>query len=164
MRHSFESFYTNIGLASQSGCKISWINLAAKNFMISFLMAAYLSAEKHSNHCLIGLEPSFKSIMCSANFLGTPSMSVGFQAKISLLSQRKLVSRNSYSLGRWELMVAILEGSPAPRSIFMTSASLGRTRMVGFLAGNSKSSGLAWLARVAISPFLSLPAPWMQSW
>jgi hypothetical protein len=97
------------------------------------------------------LEPSFKSILCSANFLETPGMSTGFQAKISLLSQRKLVSASSYSLGRWALMVAVLERLPVPRSIFITSASLGGKRTVGFLAGNSKSSGLAWLARVAIS-------------
>jgi hypothetical protein len=41
--------------------------------------------------------------------------------------------------------------SPVPRSIFITSTSLGGTRIAGFLADSSKSSGLAWLTRVAIS-------------
>jgi hypothetical protein len=56
-----------------------------------------------------------------------------------------------------------LKGSPVPRLIFITSASLGGKRMVGFLADNSKSSELAWLAKVVIS-FLNLPEPWLKSW
>jgi hypothetical protein len=59
---------------------------AAISFVISFLIAAFLSGEKHRNRCFIGLEPSFTSILCSANSLGTPGMSTGFQVKISLLS------------------------------------------------------------------------------
>ena len=48
-------------------------------------------------------------------------------------------------------MVAVLEGSPVPRSICLTSASFGGARMLGFLAGISSSSGLVSAAIVAIS-------------
>jgi hypothetical protein len=78
-------------------------------------------------------------------------MLAGFQAKISLLSQRKLVSANSYAEERWALMVVVLEGSPVPRSTFMISESLGETKMAGFFAGSSKSSKGTWVERMAIS-------------
>ena len=54
-------------------------------------------------------------------------------------------------------MVAVLEGSPVPRSICLTSASFGGARMLGFLAGISSSSWLISATIVAIS-FLSLSA------
>ena len=94
------------------------MNPAAISFVISFLIAAFLSGENRRSRCFTGLKPSLISIMCSANSLGTPGMSAGFQAKISLLSRRKLVSSSSYFAERWALMVAVLEGSPVPRSIF----------------------------------------------
>ena len=52
-------------------------------------------------------------------------------------------------------MVAVLEGSPVPRSICLTSASFGDASMLGFLADISSSSGLISMAIVAIS-FLPL--------
>ena len=48
-------------------------------------------------------------------------------------------------------MVAVLEGSPVPRSICLTSASFGGARMLGFLAGISSSSGLISAVIVSIS-------------
>jgi hypothetical protein len=48
-------------------------------------------------------------------------------------------------------MVAVLEGSPVPRSICIMLASFGVARMLGFLAGISSSFGLIWAATVAIS-------------
>ena len=48
-------------------------------------------------------------------------------------------------------MVAVLEGSPVPRLIYLTSASFGSARMLGFLAGIPSSSGLISAATVAIS-------------
>ena len=133
------------------------MNPAAISFVVSFLIAAFLSGENRHSHCFTGLEPSLISILCSANSLGTPSMSVGFQAKISLLSRRKLVSTSSYFVERWALMVAVLEGSPVPRSICLTSAYFGGARMLGFLAGISSSSRIISVAIVAIS-FLPLVA------
>ena len=116
------------------------MNPATISFVISFLIAAFLSGENHRSRCFTGLEPLLISILCSANSLGTPGMSAGFQAKISLLSRRKLVSMSSYFADRWALMVAVFEGSPVPRSICLTSASFGGARMLGFLAGISSSS------------------------
>ena len=127
------------------------MNPAAVSFVISFLIAAFLSGENRRSRCFTGLEPSLISILYSANSLGTPGMSVGFQAKISLLPQRKLVSASSYFADRWVLMVAVLEGSPVPRLICLTSASFGGARMVGLLAGISSSSWLISAAIVAIS-------------
>ena len=127
------------------------MNPAAISFMISFLIAAFLSGENHRSRCFTGFEPSLTSISCSANSLGTPSMSAGFQAKISLLSQRKLVSASSYFAERWALMVAVLEGSPVPKSICLMSASFGGAKMLGFLAGISSSSRLISATIVAIS-------------
>ena len=133
------------------------MNLATISFVISFLIAAFLSGENRCSRCFIGLEPSLISILCSANSFGTPGMSAGFQAKISLLSRRKLVSASSYFAERWALMVAVLEGSPVPKSICLTSASFGGARMLGFLAGISSSSWLISITIVAIS-FLPLSA------
>ena len=117
------------------------MNPATISFVISFLIAAFLSGENRLSRCFTGLEPSLISILCSANSLGTPSMSADFQAKISLLSRRKLVSASSYFVERWALMVAILKGSPVPKSTCLTSASFGGARMLGFLASISSSLG-----------------------
>ena len=54
-------------------------------------------------------------------------------------------------------MVAVLEVSPVPKSICLTSASFGGAMMLGFLAGISNSSWLISVAIVAIS-FLPLSA------
>ena len=131
------------------------MNPAAISFAISFLIAAFLSGENHRSRCFTGLDPSLISIPCSANSLRTPGMLAGFQAKMSLLSRRKLVSASSYFADRWALMVAVFEGSSVPRSICLTSASFGGARMLGLLAGISSSSWLISTAIVAIS-FLPL--------
>ena len=141
------------------------MNPAAISFVISFLIAAFLSGENRRSRCFTGLEPSLTLISCSANSLGTPGMSAGFQANISLLSQRKLVSANSYFAERWVLMIAVFEASPVPRSICLTLASFGGTRMPGFLTGISSSSGFISAATVAISLLLwsscALAAIWI---
>jgi hypothetical protein len=147
-------FCTKTGLASQSGSRICLMNPATINFAISFLIVAFLSDENRHSRCFTGLEPSLTSIMCSANSLGTSGISADFQAKISLLSRRKLVSASSYFAKRWALMVAVLEGSPVPRSICFTSASFWGARMLGFLARISSSFGLISAAVVAISSLL----------
>ena len=131
------------------------MNPAAISFVISFLIAAFLSGENRRSRCFTGLEPSLISILCSANSLGTPGMSTSFQAKISLLSQRKLVSASSYFADRWALMVAVFVGSPMPRSICFTLASFGGARMLAFVAGISSSS---WLISAAIVAIYFLPS------
>ena len=54
-------------------------------------------------------------------------------------------------------MVAVLAGSPVPRSICLMLASFGGARMLGFLAGISSSFGLSSATIAAIS-FLPLVA------
>ena len=48
-------------------------------------------------------------------------------------------------------MVAVLEVSPVPKSICLTSVSFGGASMLGFSAGISSSSGLISIVIVAIS-------------
>ena len=165
MRHSsIFFFYTRTGFASQSGWRISLINPAVISFVISFLIPAVLSGENCHNRCFTGLEPSLISILCSANSLGTPGMSAGFQAKMSLLSQRKLVSTSSYFADRWALIVAVFVRSPVPRSICLTLTSFGGARMLGFLAGIASSSGLISAATVAISFLPSMSYAFAVIW
>ena len=52
-------------------------------------------------------------------------------------------------------MIAVLEGSPVLKSMVLTSASLGGTRMLGHLARISSSSGLISSA-IVMTSFLSL--------
>ena len=127
------------------------MNPTASSLVISFLIAAFLSGENRHRRCLPSFEPGFKSNLCSANSLRTPSISGAFHAKISLFSLRKLVSASSYSLERWALMIAIFEGSPVPRSISMVSILEGGAMIPAFLVGISMSSDLVCCAMLAIS-------------
>ena len=143
------------------------MNPATNSLEISFLIATFLSGENHCRRCLIGFESGFKSNLCSANSLGTPGISAGFYTKISLFSLRKLVSASSYSLERWALMIAILEGSLVPRSISMVSVLQGGAMIPAFLVRISMSSGLVCCAMLAISyaslACLVLVVIWMDS-
>ena len=76
------------------------MNPATNSLVIFFLIAAFLSGENRRRRCLTGFEPGLKSNLCLANSLGTPGISVGFHAKVSLFSLRKLVSVSSYSIER----------------------------------------------------------------
>ena len=127
------------------------MNPAANSLVIPFLITTFLSGENRHRRCLTGFEPGFKSNLCSANSLGTPDISVGFHAKISMFSLRKLVSTSFYSLERWALMIAILEGSPVPRSISMVSILESGAMIPAFLVRISMSSGLVCCAMLAIS-------------
>jgi hypothetical protein len=60
---------------------------------------------------------------CSIRFLGTPGMSAGFQAKMSRLAQRKLMSVSSYFGSRPAPIMVVLLLSPIPRSIALTCTS-----------------------------------------
>ena len=127
------------------------MNPTANRLVISFLIVVFLSGENRHRRCLTSFELGFKSNLCSANFLRTPDISAGFHAKISLFSLRKLVSVSSYSLERWALMIAVLEGSPVPRSISMVSILESGAMIPAFLVRISMSSGLVYCAMLAIS-------------
>ena len=89
------------------------------------------------------------SNLCSANFLGTPGMSAGFQAKMSRLSLKKLVSTNSYLGFMSAPIIAVLDGSPVPRSIVLSYNPLGGiTSEADFFIGISSSSGESFLAAI----------------
>ena len=139
------------------------MNPAAISFVISFLIAAFLSGENRRSRCFSGLESSLTSIPCSANSLGTPGMSAGFQANISLLSRRKLVSANSYFAERWVLMIAVFEASPVPRSICLMSTSFGGARMPGFLAVSLAPLGLFLQQRWLFLFYFGHLVLWLQS-
>ena len=91
------------------------MNSVANSLVISFLIASFLSGENRRRRCLTGIELGFKSNLWLANSNETPGILAGFHVKISLFSLRKLVSTSSYSLERWALMIAVLEGSLVPR-------------------------------------------------
>jgi hypothetical protein len=56
------------------------MNPVAINFALFFLITAFLSREnRRRRRCFTSLEPSLTSILCLANSLGIPDMSVGFQ-------------------------------------------------------------------------------------
>jgi hypothetical protein len=59
-------------------------------------------------------------------------------------------------------MVAILEGSPVPRSICLTSASFGGVRMMGLLARISNSFRFILATIVAISSLSLAACAWLQ--
>ena len=130
---------------------------AAISFVISFLIVAFLSGENRHSRCFTGLEPSLISILCSANSLGTPGMSVGFQAKISLLSQIKVGEREFLFCREVGADGCCFGGIASARSICLTSASIGGPRMLGFLADISSFSWFISATIVAIS-FLPLSA------
>ena len=127
-------FGTSTGFASQSGFNISLMNPAASNLVNSFLMAAFLSGANHRSFCLMGFEPLLISMVCSANSLGTPGISAGFHAKMSLLSLRKLVSASSYLGSSSELMIAVFSGSPVNKSIFLVLASSAGLKLLALFA------------------------------
>ena len=127
------------------------MNPTANSLEISFLIVAFLSSENYHRHCLTGFDLGFKSNLCSANSLRTLGISAGFHAKIFLFSLRKLVSASSYSLERWALMIAILEGSPVPRSISMVSILEGSVVIPTFLVRITVSSSMVCYAILAIS-------------
>ena len=73
------------------------MNPTAKSFAISSPMALRFSSSKGCRRCFTGLEPSLIFKVCSVTSLGMPSMSEGFNVKMSLLARRKSTSVLSYS-------------------------------------------------------------------
>ena len=69
------------------------MNPAAISFVISFLIAAFLSGENRHSRCFTGLELLLTSILCSANSLGTPGMSAGFPSEDIFVVPKKVGER-----------------------------------------------------------------------
>src|SRR3954471_21279776 len=91
-------------------------------------MARLFSSPKRHRGCFTGLH--FGSIfkLCSASSLGTPFMSAGYQAKMSLFSWRNSTSALSYLGSRFIPMAVVLEASP-------TTSSTGLISMAALNAG-----------------------------
>jgi hypothetical protein len=82
-----------MGSASQSGWYTSLIKPKSNNLAISLFSTSFLSWVKWRSHCLMGLAFGSRCSSCSINSLGTPDMSAGFHAKMSLFSWRNLTSK-----------------------------------------------------------------------
>ena len=72
------------------------MNLAAKSYFISTLIASFLSGANRQSFSLIGLVVGETIKECSIFSRGTPGMSVGFQANTSMLARRKETRALSY--------------------------------------------------------------------
>jgi hypothetical protein len=96
---------------------------AASSLASSFLMASRQSSAKWRRWCRFGVALGSTLSECSIRFLGTPSMSAGFQAKMSRLARRKLMSTSSYFGSRPSPIMVVLLLSHVPRSIALTCTS-----------------------------------------
>jgi hypothetical protein len=96
---------------------------AASSLASSFLMASYRSSAKRRTCCRLGVALGSTFSECSISLLGTLGMSIGFQAKMSRLAQRKLTSVSSYFGSRPAPIMVVLLLSPVPRSIALTCTS-----------------------------------------
>ena len=121
MRHLLFFFSTRTGLASHSGKKTSIIKPAARSRAISSPTILHFSSDSRRRGCLTGFASSQTCSLCSANFLGTPGMSLGDHAKMSRFSRRKSASSPSYLLFRFAPMTANLSGCSGSRGIFFVS-------------------------------------------
>jgi hypothetical protein len=81
---------------------------------------------KRRSFCLIGLAVLITSKECIASSLGTPSISDGVHANMSVLPRRKLVSASSYFSLRLSLMTTVYSGSESPRQTFFVAGMASR--------------------------------------
>src|SRR3954468_7089606 len=110
-RMSVSFFGTITVFASHSLSLISLIKSAASSLLISLPIALARGSDSLRMDCLTGLFLGKTFSAWSANFLGTPGMSVGHQAKISQRSRRNSTSAPSYAELRSLAIRAVLEAS-----------------------------------------------------
>jgi hypothetical protein len=79
---------TNTGLETQVDVLISLMNLVSSKWWSSVVVALRFGSSKHQRGCLTSRAFGSTLSACMASSLGTPSMSMGHQAKISPRSQR----------------------------------------------------------------------------
>ena len=126
------------------------MNLAARSFANSARMASFFSVENRRRRCFFGFAVLSTSNLCSANFLGTPGLSAGFQAKMTRLCLKKLVSGSSYLGFMLAPIIAVLDGSLVLRSIVLSfTPSGGIMSEADFFVGISSSSRESYLAAIA---------------
>jgi hypothetical protein len=88
----------------------------------------------------MGLAFGSRCSSCSINSLGTPSMSVGFHAKMSLFSWRNLLSASSYLGSKLVPTRATLEGSSVDNRTVLLSESSGWMDVFEVLASSMTGS------------------------
>ena len=114
-------FSTRTGFASHVGWMTSMMNPAASSRAISSPIARRRSSWNRRSGCLTGLASGLTFSWCSASSLGTPGMSLGFQANISRFARRKSMSALSYAESRPAPIRTCLEESPSTRSMLFVS-------------------------------------------
>jgi hypothetical protein len=152
MHHSFESFFhTNTGLASQSRCRISRINPAPKKLR-DFLLDGCFLIRRETTQPLLNRFGTFIKINSVLSQLSRDTWHIGRIPSEDIVVVPKKVSEREFLFLRKVSTDGHHLGGITRAEINLHNIRLLRwERMVGFLAGNSKSSGLAWLAKVAIS-------------
>jgi hypothetical protein len=107
---------------------------------------------------LIGRAVLLTSSLCSASSLGTPGISDGLHAKMSVLSLTKLVSASSYLELRSAPMMTSLDASGRPRQTFLAARLGSKAVLVRFCFGTYKvvSSILAdWATMTVVAAFIA---------
>jgi hypothetical protein len=110
MRQEPSGFSIKTWFASHLGKSVDLMNPASSNLLTSYRMVSRLSAVYLLSFCLINLYDGLMSNLCSITSLGIPSISDIFHAKTSRLSQRKVMSVNSYLGSRLSLIRSFLSG------------------------------------------------------
>src|SRR3954469_9922502 len=90
-------FSTRTGFASHLEYLIGRMKPAVSRRCTSSAMARRRSSLKGRSNCLTGRTLGSALSLCSASSLGTPGMSEGFHAKMSLFSRRNSMSAPSYA-------------------------------------------------------------------
>ena len=120
-------------------------------------MASLFSAENLRSYCFFGVAVGLTFKEFSINSLGTPGISVGFQANTSRLALRKLTSTLSYLSVSPVPINAVFDGSPSCSWIVFTptlSGGFGVDRFVFFMEISIPDAEYCW-AVVSTSPAVS---------
>jgi hypothetical protein len=118
---SHQAFLQELGLFT------GLLNPASSNLLTSYRMVLHLSDVCLLSFCLIDLYDGSMPNLFSITSLGIPGISDIFHAKTSRLSQRKVMSANSYLGSRLSLIRSFLSGL-----LGSTATSLSSVSMVPF--------------------------------
>ena len=121
-----------------------------ESISLSCFNVASASSPKRRRGCFTSLHFGSMFKLCSISSLGTPFMSAGCQAKMSLFSRRNSTSALSYLGSRFVPMAVTLEASPTTSStglVSMAALNAGAESEICFFdAGISEASTLLWIS------------------
>jgi hypothetical protein len=126
-------------------------------------MARCFSWLKHHMPCLTGLELGLMLRVCLVTSRGTPGISTGLHANISLLHRRKLVSTLSYLGSRLAPICTILAGCSVQMCTTLASLSVLKTLDVEGMAGSSGVVGTQRLSSLSSALTTAIAASSMLS-